>query len=264
MIIFNQGNSPDREDLIIGTLVPSPRTRSPSPWWARASPRAWRSPRPARPRTSGPCPPRPAPTYNVIAELPGRNREQRRDGRGAPRLRHRGSGINDDGSGSAALLETALQMAKVKPENTLRFAWWGAEEEGLIGSTAYVDGLSPGGARPDRPLPELRHDRVAELHLHGLRRRPVDVPGARRHPDGSTAIEDLYESFYTKVGEPYDDTAFDGRSDYQAFIETASRPVVCSPAPRRSRPTSRRRSGAGPRARRSTRATTRHATNTTT
>src|SRR4029453_16749151 len=38
-------------------------------------------------------------------------------------------------------------------------------------------------------------------------------------PPGSTAIEDLYESYYTLVGEPYDDTAFDGRSDYQAFIE---------------------------------------------
>ena len=38
-------------------------------------------------------------------------------------------------------------------------------------------------------------------------------------PAGSTAIEDLYESYYTLVGEPYDDTAFDGRSDYQAFID---------------------------------------------
>ena len=38
-------------------------------------------------------------------------------------------------------------------------------------------------------------------------------------PDGSTAIEDLYESYYTKIGEPYDDSAFDGRSDYQAFID---------------------------------------------
>jgi len=38
-------------------------------------------------------------------------------------------------------------------------------------------------------------------------------------PEGSTAIEDLYESYYTKIGEPYDDSAFDGRSDYQAFID---------------------------------------------
>ena len=54
----------------------------------------------------------------------------------------RGPGINDNGSGSAAILEVALQMAKVKPRNKLRFAWWGGEEAGLVGSTAYVDGLS--------------------------------------------------------------------------------------------------------------------------
>jgi Zn-dependent M28 family amino/carboxypeptidase len=38
-------------------------------------------------------------------------------------------------------------------------------------------------------------------------------------PPGSTAIEDLYESYYTLIDEPYDDTEFSGRSDYQAFIE---------------------------------------------
>ena len=37
-------------------------------------------------------------------------------------------------------------------------------------------------------------------------------------PAGSTAIEDVYERFYTLVGEPYDDTEFSGRSDYEAFI----------------------------------------------
>src|SRR5690606_12319369 len=52
------------------------------------------------------------------------------------------AGINDNGTGSAALLEVALQMAKVKPNNRLRFAWWGAEEANLVGSTVYVDGLS--------------------------------------------------------------------------------------------------------------------------
>ncbi|MGH9132791.1 MAG: M28 family peptidase, partial [Ilumatobacteraceae bacterium] len=43
---------------------------------------------------------------------------------------------------------------------------------------------------------------------------PEEVP----IPPGSTAIEDLYESYYTMVGEPYDDTEFSGRSDYEAFI----------------------------------------------
>jgi Zn-dependent M28 family amino/carboxypeptidase len=37
-------------------------------------------------------------------------------------------------------------------------------------------------------------------------------------PAGSTAIEELYESYYTWIGEPYDDTEFSGRSDYEAFI----------------------------------------------
>ena len=44
------------------------------------------------------------------------------------------------------------------------------------------------------------------------------APG-RPFPAGSVAIEDLYESYYTLVGEPYDDSEFSGRSDYQAFIE---------------------------------------------
>ena len=38
-------------------------------------------------------------------------------------------------------------------------------------------------------------------------------------PDGSEAIEDLYEAYYTKVGQPYDDSEYSGRSDYQAFIQ---------------------------------------------
>jgi Zn-dependent M28 family amino/carboxypeptidase len=37
-------------------------------------------------------------------------------------------------------------------------------------------------------------------------------------PEGSEEIEDLYESYYTLIGEPYDDTEFSGRSDYEAFI----------------------------------------------
>jgi Zn-dependent M28 family amino/carboxypeptidase len=52
-----------------------------------------------------------------------------------------GPGINDNGSGSAAILETAEMMSKVKPFNTVRFAWWGAEESGLVGSDHYVFGL---------------------------------------------------------------------------------------------------------------------------
>jgi Zn-dependent M28 family amino/carboxypeptidase len=55
-----------------------------------------------------------------------------------------GPGINDNGSGSAAVLEAALQLAK-EPAQTrgrVRFAFWGAEERGLIGSRHHVGSLS--------------------------------------------------------------------------------------------------------------------------
>ena len=95
-------------------------------------------------------------------------------------------------------------------------------------------GAVAGGARPHRAVHQLRHDRLAELHLHGVRRGRVDVRGAggrsRRAP---TAIEDLYESYYTLIGEPYDDTEFSGRSDYEAFI--AGRHPVRRPVHRRRR-----------------------------
>ena len=53
-----------------------------------------------------------------------------------------GPGIQDNGSGSAAILEAAEQMRKVKPRNKVRFALWGAEESNLVGSTYYVNNLS--------------------------------------------------------------------------------------------------------------------------
>jgi Zn-dependent M28 family amino/carboxypeptidase len=117
------------------------------------------------------------------------------------------------------LLETALMLAKVKPENTIRFGWWGAEEEGLIGSTAYVEELSQ--SELDRIAMYMYYDMVGSPNYifmvydadESTFDAPVDIP------DGSTAIEDLYESYYTMVGEPYDDSEFSGRSDYQAFID---------------------------------------------
>ncbi len=132
-----------------------------------------------------------------------------------------GPGINDNGSGSAAMLELAQQIAKVKPENTLRFAWWGAEEAGLVGSEAYVDELATMPGQLDRIALYLNFDMVgfAELRLHGLRRRRVGLPRARSWCLRARGqIEDLFESYFTSVGQPYDDAEFSGRSDYQAFI----------------------------------------------
>ena len=94
----------------------------------------------------------PLQTKNVLAELPGRDDGANTIVVGAHLDSvNAGPGINDNGSGSASILETAIQMAKVKPRNTVRFAWWSAEESSLVGSTRYVDepdaGRSSTGSR---------------------------------------------------------------------------------------------------------------------
>ena len=162
------------------------------------------------------------PQSNVVAELAGRN-----DGNVVMAGAHldsvpAGPGINDNGSGSAALLELAVQLGNVKPENTLRFAWWGAEESGLVGSTAYVEDLSE--AELDRIALYMNYDMVGSPNyvtmVYDADESTFDAADfGVVVPEGSEAIEDLYESYYTKVGEPYDDTGFTGRSDYQAFID---------------------------------------------
>lgn len=130
-----------------------------------------------------------------------------------------GAGIQDNGSGSAALLETAIQMAKVKPTNTVRFAWWGAEEEGLLGSEYYVDQLSEEEAA-DIAL-YLNFDMVASPNYmfgiyDGDNSGGTAAPGFI--PEGSAEIEDVFEKYYADRGEPYQDSEFSGRSDYGPFI----------------------------------------------
>ncbi|MFE7425608.1 M28 family peptidase [Streptomyces sp. NPDC057545] len=81
---------------------------------------------------------------NLIADWPGGPSDQtvmfgaHLDGVSA------GPGINDNGSGSAALLENALALAKASPTMTkhVRFAWWNGEEQGLQGSKFYVGQLT--------------------------------------------------------------------------------------------------------------------------
>jgi Peptidase family M28/PA domain len=53
-----------------------------------------------------------------------------------------GPGINDDGSGVAALLEIAAALQGTRPRATIRVALWSGEELGLQGSSHYVMGLT--------------------------------------------------------------------------------------------------------------------------
>ena len=218
VIVFNQGNDPTREALIVGTLVPSPAEIT-IPVVGASFDNGVALALPGSTARVQVLPNETRTDVNVIAELPGRNANNVVMAGAHLDSVTAGPGINDDGSGTAALLETALRMAKVTPENTVRFAWWGAEEEGLIGSTAYVEGLSQ--AERDRIALYMNYDMVGSPNYifmaYDADQSTFEAPVAV--PPGSTAIEDLYESYYTKLGVPYDDTAFSGRSDYQAFIE---------------------------------------------
>jgi hypothetical protein len=205
-----------------------------------------------------------AESFNVIGELAGKTNDNVVMAGAHLDSVPAGPGINDNGSGSAALLEVAQQMAKSKPQNTVRFAWWGAEELGLIGSTEWVGQRTP--EELDQIALYLNFDMIGSPNyyfgVYDANESSFAAPVAV--PDGSIDIEKTFESFYTLRGEPYDDSAFSGRSDYAAFIDNGIPPVACSPAPRSARRRSSSPSGAAPRARSSTRATTSPATRSTT
>jgi hypothetical protein len=77
-----------------------------------------------------------------------------------------GSGMLDNASGSATILNLAEKMRKVHPKNKLRFIWFGGEELGLLGSDYYVSHLSPA------ELGRISYDLDADGQLRG---QPRDV-----------------------------------------------------------------------------------------
>jgi aminopeptidase Y len=160
----------------------------------------------------------PGTTSNVLAEKAGKNSDNVVMVGAHLDSVPEGPGINDNGSGSAALIEVAEQMAKVKPQNTLRFAWWGAEEASLVGSTLYVNTLS------DEEFAKialyLNFDMIGSPNyvFFVYDGDNSDGVGAGPGPAGSAQIEQKFEDFYNSRSIPFKGTDFDGRSDYQAFI----------------------------------------------
>jgi aminopeptidase S len=80
---------------------------------------------------------------NLIAEIDGETDEVLLIGAHLDSVPF-GPGINDNGSGAASLLEVAraYQARGERPKKTIRFAFWGSEETGLVGSTVYANSLS--------------------------------------------------------------------------------------------------------------------------
>lgn len=135
-----------------------------------------------------------------------------------------GPGINDNGSGVAAVLETAVQMGTSPPiQNAVRFAFWGGEEAGLVGSMNYVESLDVDELK-DIAL-YLNFDMIGSPNpgyftYDGNQSAGLDPDESPpRVPEGSAGIERTLVAYLTNAGKTAEDTSFDGRSDYDGFTK---------------------------------------------
>jgi carboxypeptidase Q len=100
--------------------------------------------------------------YNTVAEIPGTDKRGEIVMVGAHLDSwHAGTGATDNAAGCAVALEAMriLQALEVKPRRTIRIALWSGEEEGLLGSKAYVaehfGARVPASPVADRDLPSF-------------------------------------------------------------------------------------------------------------
>ena len=129
-----------------------------------------------------------------------------------------GPGINDNGSGSAGILEIAEQMSGVTTRNRIRFLWFGAEESGLLGSTHYVETLAP--EERDRIKGMLNFDMIGSPNFVRFVYDGDNSTGEGAvGPAGSDQIEAMFLSYFASQGQATEPTPFDGRSDYGPFID---------------------------------------------
>src|SRR6202012_1537219 len=134
-----------------------------------------------------------------------------------------GPGINDNGSGVAAVLETAVQIGNSpKTQNAVRFGFWGAEELGLIGSRNYVQSLDLPGLK-DIAL-YLNFDMLASPNpgyftYDGDQSLPAEKRGSPVVPEGSAGIERSRAAYLNSAGKTPQDTSFDGRAARDGFTQ---------------------------------------------
>ncbi|MEV4489101.1 M28 family peptidase [Micromonospora coxensis] len=148
--------------------------------------------------------------FNLIADLPGRGDPAKVVMLGA----HldsvdEGPGINDNGTGSAGILEVALAYAAsgAKGDKAVRFGWWGAEEDGLVGSKAYVASLS--AAEKAKVTAYLNFDMIGSPN-----------PGYFVYNDDTRGafITKAFEEGFAAEKVPSEGVGLRGRSDHASFM----------------------------------------------
>ena len=162
-------------------------------------------------------------TSNVIADLPGKVKNPDEVVVVGAHLDSvaEGPGINDNGSGTAATLEIAEQLKATglsrKLQRPVRFAFWGAEEKGLLGAYEYVESLTD--TERSKIYANLNFDMIGSPNYV---RFVYDGDGSSEGvagPAGSGEIERVFTDYFATRKLATAPTAFDGRSDYGPFIE---------------------------------------------
>lgn len=216
VIVFNQGNADDRLGVVLGTLgdvqlgIPAVGTSfAIGEELAGLSGVTMRIAVDAELETID--------SFNVLADSAGRTDRTVVVGAHMDSVAE-GAGINDNGSGIAAILETAIQLADSgdEPTNRVRFAFWGGEEDGLVGSEYYVAQLSKKDIQ--QHAVNLNFDMVASPNYI---RSVYDGDGSAfgsTGPNGSSLVEKVFLDYFASQGLSTVPSEFDGRSDYFGFI----------------------------------------------
>ena len=234
VIIFNQGNAgtADRQDLIVGTLGGPDIVGIPvvgasydqGVALAQAGSTA---------RVFVPAPEQ-RPQKNVIAELPGQERRQRRHGRRAPGLRAGGPGHQRQRQRlGLAARDRAEHGARTSRRTPCASRGGAPRRPGWSARPSTSTACSQ--AEKDRIALYLNFDMVASPNYIFMVYDGDEsgFPAPVAVPAGSVAIEDLFESYFTKVREARTTTPSSAdAATTRRSSTTASRPVACSPAPR--------------------------------
>ncbi|WP_044871449.1 M28 family metallopeptidase [Pseudomonas sp. LFM046] len=217
VIIFNQGNTEDRKGLENVTLGDGYEGGIPVLFATYDNGAAWSQTAGLQLRMVADVIRKKTETFNLVAETQRGNPDNVVMVGAHLDSVFEGPGINDNGTGSAALLEMAVLLRKAHPQNKVRFAWWGAEESGLVGSTFYVDNLSDEEKKKIKAY--LNFDMIGSPNFANFIYDGDGSSFGLQGPPGSAAIERLFEAYFRLRGEPSEGTQIDFRSDYAQFFE---------------------------------------------
>ncbi len=159
------------------------------------------------------------PSVNVIADTSGGRADRTVVVGGHLDSVPAGPGINDDGSGISTILEIAHQFSVlgIQPTNRVTFAFFGGEEEGLLGSEHYASNLTARQLKDIAVM--LDYDMLASPNFVRFVYDGDGSAGGPKGPSGSGNVEKVFNDYFASQGLATSPTAFDGRSDYVAFTD---------------------------------------------